>query len=75
MHYVDRMATSIFGASWRTSLAAIISAIAAFIVLNPQFVRSQFLLKLAEFVGLGGLAAIGINAKDKHTILQGRGRY
>ncbi len=72
MYYVDRMATSIFGANWRTSLAATISMIAAFVVLNPQFVHSQFLLKLAEFIGLGGLAAIGINARDKQVIDRGR---
>ena len=67
MHPLDRTATSLFGANWRTTLASIVSAISAFIVLNPEFVHNQFVLKLAEFVGLGGLAAIVINAKDKQV--------
>jgi hypothetical protein len=67
MYYVERTATSVFGTSWRTSLASIISVIAAFIVMFPQFIHSEFVLKLAEFIGLGGLASLGINAKDKQA--------
>lgn len=57
----------LLGNNWRTTLAAIVSSIAAFIALNPRFVGSEFVVKLAEFIGIGGLASLGINASDKQS--------
>jgi hypothetical protein len=59
-----------FGNDWRTTLAAIISTIAGFIATNPEFVENQFIVKLSQYICMGGVAALGINARDKQT-----GRY
>ncbi len=64
---IDRFASALFGNNWRTTLAAIVSSIAGFIALNPEFVHNQFVVKLAEFIGIGGLTTLGINAKDKQS--------
>ena len=59
--------TKIFGANWRTTLSAMITAIAGFIATNPEFVHNDFVVKVAQYICLGGLTALGINARDKQT--------
>jgi hypothetical protein len=70
----EEFISAFLGVNWRTSLAAIVSSIAAFIVLNPQFVHNEFVIKAAEFIGIGGLSALGINARDRQTGVRGMKR-
>jgi ABC-type uncharacterized transport system substrate-binding protein len=51
--------------SWKTTVAGIVSAVAAIVAGNPgNFVKWPWLVTAAQFVVAGGLAAIGIAAKD-----------
>lgn len=61
--------TSRLGAgSWKTTASGLVTAAAGFIVANPElFVNHQMLLKLAMYMMVGGLASIGLFAKDSNV--------
>jgi hypothetical protein len=52
--------------NWRTTTAAVISTIAAFVAFSPDSFggESHSFVRLCLFIHLGGLAAFGILAKD-----------
>jgi hypothetical protein len=50
---------------WKTTLCSTISAIAGFIALNDDlFPKGSLVIRVAQFVTVGGLMAFGIAAKD-----------
>lgn len=52
--------------SYKTSVSAILSAAASFVLFAPQVGMTfpKWATALAMFVSIGGLAALGIEAKD-----------
>jgi hypothetical protein len=51
--------------SWKTSLLGLISAAFGYIAFSPDdFANHLWLVHLARFVAVGGLAGLGIAAKD-----------
>jgi hypothetical protein len=51
--------------SWKTTLLGLISAAFSYIAFSPDdFANHQWLVHLARFVAAGGLAGLGIAAKD-----------
>ena len=53
--------------SWKTTLSGLVTAGAGFIVANPElFANHPAILKFAMYVMVGGLASIGIFAKDSN---------
>lgn len=51
--------------SWKTTLCGLVSAAASFVALNPiMFQRWPWVPTVAGFVASGGLAVLGIAAKD-----------
>jgi hypothetical protein len=49
--------------SWKTTVSAVIIVICGFILFDPQWFP-LILVSIAKYVGLGGVAALGISAKD-----------
>jgi len=51
--------------NWKTTAAALLTTAAGFVALNPElFVAWPFAVALAKYVGLGGLATMGIVGHD-----------
>lgn len=51
--------------SWKSTVIGILSAAFAFILFTPEtFLAFPWLISLAKFVLVGGLAGLGIVAKD-----------
>ena len=51
--------------NWKTTAAGLVATAAGFIALNPDlFAAWPFLVALAKYVGLGGMAALGIVSRD-----------
>ena len=51
--------------SWKTTVSAIVTVAAGFVLFSPDlFSDWPWLIELAKYVTLGGLAALGIAAKD-----------
>ena len=51
--------------SWKSTLAGIFTAFFAFVLFSPElFSQPQWLVPLAKFAVVGGLAGLGIVAKD-----------
>jgi hypothetical protein len=54
--------------NWRTSVAGIVAAVAGFVLFSPQlFVRWPWVCDLAKYVMAGGMASVGLLAKDGAT--------
>lgn len=54
--------------NWKTTLSGLVSAAAAFVALSPQlFIRWPWAVELAKFISVGGLASLGLAAKDKNV--------
>ena len=54
--------------NWKTTVSGIVSALAMFIVTNPNvFPPWPWLVPAAKFVLSGGLLALGISGKDAST--------
>lgn len=51
------------GASWKTTAAGIVSALAAFVAFSPAYFP-PWAQDMAKFILAGGLAAFGIVSKD-----------
>jgi hypothetical protein len=49
--------------SWKTTVSAIVIVICGFILFDPQWFPA-IIISMAKFIGLGGVAALGISAKD-----------
>jgi hypothetical protein len=53
------------GSNWKTSAAAVVGIVFGFVAFSPEhFQQWPWLISLAKYVMLGGLASIGIMAKD-----------
>jgi hypothetical protein len=51
--------------SWRSTVCGLVAALAAFVVINPDlFAVWPWILSLAKYIMVGGLAGIGIAARD-----------
>ena len=51
--------------SWKTSVFGIITAFAAFVLFSPEtFSQWPWVLQLAKFITVGGLAGMGLAGKD-----------
>lgn len=61
--------TSKLGAgSWKTTASGLVTAAAGFVVANPElFANHPAILKVAMYIMVGGLASIGIFAKDRNV--------
>lgn len=56
------------GANWKTSLSGIMSALFAFVAFSPDtFAKWPWIIELAKFATVGGLAAMGFSAKDSNV--------
>lgn len=54
--------------SWKTAVAAVITAIAGFVEFSPHlFEKWPWVIAIAKYVMLGGLAVMGIAAKDRNV--------
>lgn len=54
--------------SWKTTILGIISGAAVLIASNPdQFVKWPWLVTAAKIVAAGGLASLGLAAKDSNV--------
>ncbi len=49
--------------NWKTSLLGIATAFFAFVVFDPQWFP-DYIVSMAKFAAVGGLAGLGIVAKD-----------
>lgn len=49
--------------SWKTTTGAVIGIVAGFVAFSPQWFH-PFVVDVAKYVMVGGLAAIGILGKD-----------
>jgi hypothetical protein len=49
--------------NWKTTISALIVVICGFILFDPQWFP-EIVVSIAKYVGLGGLAAFGLSAKD-----------
>lgn len=54
----------VFGPHWRTTLSALIAALAGFVVANPGDF-APLIVHMAQFVAFGGLVSLGIQAPDR----------
>ena len=51
--------------SWRSTVSAIVTATAAFVLMFPtDFTSLPIIVHFAQFVALGGLVSLGISSKD-----------
>ncbi len=51
--------------SWRTSLTALVTAAAGFVLFSPElFENHPALIQVSKYIMVGGLAGIGIFARD-----------
>lgn len=54
--------------NWKTTLAGVATALFAFILFSPEtFSRWPWLVAIAKFATAGGIAGIGIAAKDNNV--------
>src|ERR1017187_7846366 len=61
--------------SWKTNVAAVVTFVAGFILINPAlFVKWPIVYELAKYVGVGGVGVGFFSAKDSNvtggTVLQ-----
>ena len=54
--------------NWKTSVCGIISAVAGFVQASPHlFVKWPWVVAVSNYVMIGGLACMGLVAKDSTT--------
>jgi len=54
--------------SWMTTASGLITCIAGYVMFSPeQFAQWPWIASLAKFITLGGLAALGLTAKDSRV--------
>ena len=57
--------SKLLGGSWKTTAFGIISAAAGFVILHPQyFTAHAYIVDIANYVLMGGLAGLGLAGKD-----------
>ena len=55
-------------ANWKTTAAGIVTAIFGFILFSPQYFSAiPWIVDIAKFGAAGGLASLGLLAKDFNT--------
>lgn len=60
------MGFSRFG--WKTSLSGFVTASAGFVAFSPElFIHWPWIVALAKYTMVGGLAALGVAARDQHN--------
>jgi hypothetical protein len=52
--------------NWKTSVISIITALLAFVAFDPQWFP-LWMVSVAKFAALGGLAGLGLLAKDSNV--------
>lgn len=66
--HTQNMMTRWFGANWKTTVSGVLSAFFAFIVFDPELFKSlPWLVALSKFALTGGLAVLGMTAKDSNV--------
>jgi len=50
--------------NWKTTITGLTSAVASFVILSDQLADKPLYFRLATFILSGGLAFLGISAKD-----------
>jgi hypothetical protein len=51
--------------NWKTTVSGLIAAACGFVVFSPElFVRWPFVVAIAKYATIGGLATLGVTAKD-----------
>jgi len=56
------------GKNWKTTAFSLITAAAGFVAFTPEtFARWPLVIAIAKYVMVGGMAGIGIAAKDSTT--------
>ncbi|MBW4659631.1 MAG: hypothetical protein KME15_13225 [Drouetiella hepatica Uher 2000/2452] len=52
--------------SWKTTAIGIVLALSGFVAFSPEAFggNNAFIVKLCKFINIGGLAALGVTAKD-----------
>ena len=54
--------------NWKTTVSAVVAALFAFVLFSPEyFAHWPWLISLAKFGCAGGLAGLGLAAKDSTT--------
>lgn len=54
--------------NWKTTLSGLVSAFACFVEFSPStFVKWPWVVALAKWIMIGGLAGVGFTAKDSTT--------
>ena len=54
--------------NWKTTLTGVVSAVAGFIAFSPtQFSKWPLVVELAKYTMAGGIAFMGISAKDNNV--------
>lgn len=52
--------------NYKTTISALVSVVASFILFYPSLVNdNKLIIQICKFTTLGGLASLGIQAKDK----------
>ena len=60
--------SKLLGGSWKTTAFGLISAIAGFVILHPQyFTAHAYIVDIANYVLMGGLAGLGLAGKDSNV--------
>lgn len=54
--------------NWKTTISGLVSAAAAFVEFSPAtFTKWPWIVALAKWIMIGGLAGVGFTAKDSTT--------
>jgi hypothetical protein len=69
VEFITNFVSAIFGRNWRTTVATLVTVIAGFINMNNDLLPNPdgLIARASGYVMLGGLAAWGINSKDKQV--------
>ena len=60
--------SKVLSGSWKTTAFGLVSAAAGFIILHPQyFTAHAYIVDIANYVLMGGLAGMGITGKDSNV--------
>jgi hypothetical protein len=69
-------ATKAVSKSWKTTTIGIVLALSGFVAFSPDAFGGDnaFIVKLCKFINVGGLAALGVTAKDFDVTGNGNGK-